>query len=123
MREAKSKKGRGTIKQPVLGILCRDGKVWAEIIDGVEAKDLHPLIEKKVKKGTVICSDTWRGYTGIATKGYLHRLVNHSKREYSDRRGNHINGLEGFWGYLKRQLSSRGGIRKEKRPLYLSEYV
>ncbi|WP_414651355.1 transposase [Escherichia coli] len=64
------KRGRGTSKQTVLGIFCRDGKVWAEIIDGVEAKDLQPIIEEKVKKGTVICSDTWRGYTGIAAKGY-----------------------------------------------------
>lgn len=122
-KEMRSKRGRGTTKQPVLGILCREGKVWARIIDGVEAKSLQPLIEKKVKKGTVICSDTWRGYTGIAIKGYLHRLVNHSKGEWTNVEGNHINGLEGFWGYLKRQLSSRGGIRKEKRPFYLAEYV
>jgi len=122
-KEVESKRGRGTTKQPVFGILCRDGKVWAEIIDGVESRNLQPLIEKKVKKGAIICSDTWRGYTGIATKGYLHRLVNHSRGEYTDEQGNHINGLEGFWGYLKRQLSSRGGIRKERRSLYLSEYV
>jgi hypothetical protein len=37
--------------------------------------------------------------------------------------GNHINGLEGFWGYLKRKLASKGGIRREKLPLYLGEYV
>jgi transposase-like protein len=36
---------------------------------------------------------------------------------------NHINGLEGFFGFLKRQLASRGGIRREKLPLYLAEYV
>jgi len=123
MKEIKSKKGRGTTKQPVLGILCRDGKVWAEIIEGVEAKDLQPLIEKRVKKGTTIPSDTWPGYTGIAAKGYLHRLVDHSKGEYVSKGVNHVNGLEGFWGYLKRQLSSRGGIRKERRHLYLTEYV
>jgi transposase-like protein len=37
--------------------------------------------------------------------------------------GNHINGLEGFWGYLKRKLASKGGVRREKLPLYLGEYV
>jgi transposase-like protein len=49
--------------------------------------------------------------------------VNHGKRQYSDGKGNHINGLEGFWGYLKRKLASKGGIRREKLPLYLGEYV
>ncbi len=46
----KSKRGRGTLKQPVFGILCRNGKVYAEIVEGVEAKGLQPLIEKQVKK-------------------------------------------------------------------------
>jgi transposase len=118
-----SKRGRGTQKQPAFGILCRDGTVWAELVDGVEKEHLQPHIEKQVKKGSVVCSDTWRGYTGIAQKGYVHRLVNHSQNEYSDCRGNHINGLEGFWGYLKRKLSARGGIRKERLHLFLGEYV
>ncbi len=100
----KSKRGRGTTKQPVFGILCRNGKVWANLIDDIEAI-------------------TWRGYTGIAAKGYVHRMVEHRKKEYSDKKGNHINGLEGFWGYLKRKLSAKGGIRREKMPLYLGEYV
>lgn len=119
----KSKRGRGTIKQPVFGILCRNGQVWAELIEGVEAEDLQPRIVKKVKKGSTVCSDTWRGYTGIAAKGYVHRLVNHGKHKYSDCKGNHINGLEGFWGCMKRRLSARGGIRRKKLHLFLGEYV
>ena len=31
----KAKRGRGTTKQAVLGILCRKGKVWAELIESV----------------------------------------------------------------------------------------
>jgi len=122
-QEKPSKKGRGTSKQPAFGILCRNGQVWAELVSSIEAPDLQPKIEKQVKKGSTICSDTWRGYTGIATKGYVHRLVNHSKNEYSDKKGNHINGLEGFWGYLKRKLTAKGGIRKKRLPIYLGEYV
>ena len=60
---------------------------------------------------------------GLAAKGYVHRLVKHHKGEYSDRKGNHINGLEGFWCYLKKRLAAKGGIRKERLPLYLAEYV
>ena len=119
----KNRSGFGTIKQPAFGILCRSGKVFAEIVTGTEAKDLQPRIEKQVRKGSIICSDSWRAYTGIATKGYVHRTVEHSKKEYSDRKGNHINGLEGFWGYLKRKLSAKGGIRKKKLSIYLGEYV
>ena len=118
----KSRKGKGTTKQPVFGILCRSGQIWAELIDGVEAIDLQPIIQKQAKAGSTVMSDTWRGYTGIAAKGYVHRQVEHGK-EYVSIEGNHINGLEGFWGYLKRKLQAKGGIRKSRLHLYLGEYV
>ena len=116
-----TKRGRGTSKQPVFGIYARKGTVWAEIVDDVGSETLQPLIKKQVRKGSTVCSDTWRGYTGIATKGYVHRLVDHQK-EYANK-GIHINGLEGFWGYLKRRLVAKGGIRRERLALYLGEYV
>ena len=122
-RVPRSKKGKGTTKQPIFGILCRSGKVWAELVNNVEKEDLQPLIEKQVIRDSVVCSDTWRAYTGIASKGYVHRLVKHSENEYSDKHGNHINGLEGFWGYLKRKLVAKGGIRKSRLHLYLGEYI
>ena len=86
----------------------------------VEARTLLPIIYRRIKQGSTICSDTWKSYTGIAAKGYVHRLVEHSKNEYVDKQGNHINGLEGFWGYLKRQLAAKGGVRKERLHLYLA---
>jgi transposase-like protein len=107
----------------VFGILCRNGAVWAEVVADVEANTLQPLITQKVTTGSTICSDTWKAYTGIAARGYVHHLVNHGERQYSDGKGDHFNGLEGFWGYLKRKLLSKGGILREKLPLYLGEYV
>ena len=122
-KAAQVKRGRGTTPQSVFGVLCRNGKVWAELIESVEAKQLHSRILKQVKQGSTVCSDTWRGYTGIAAKGYVHRLVNHGIHTYSDKKGTHINGLEGFWGYLKRKRAAEGGIRKERLHLYPGEYV
>jgi transposase len=123
VRDTGTRRGRGTSKQPVFGILCRNGQVWAEIVDKVDEGTLLPLITKRVELGSTVCSDTWKAYTGIAARGYVHRLVHHGEGVYSDRRGNHINGLEGFWGYLKRKLASKGGITRRKLPLYLAEYV
>ena len=121
VRARGTKRGRGTPKQPVFGIYARKGIVYAEIVDDVNAKTLQPLITKQVKQGSTIHSDTWRGYTGIATKGYVHRLIDHQK-EFANK-GVHINGLEGFWGYLKRKLAAKGGIRRDRLGLYLAEYV
>ena len=54
-----SKRGFGTTKQPVFGILCRSGKVFAELVDNTKAEDLIPIITKKVSLGSRICSDTY----------------------------------------------------------------
>ncbi len=105
VRDTGTKRGRGTSKQPVFGILCRNGQVWAEIVENVDESTLLPLINQKVEAGPTICSDTWKAYTGIAARGYVHRLVNHGEGRYSDGKGNHSNGMEGFWGYLKRKLA------------------
>ena len=123
IRDKGTRRGRGTEKQPVFGILCRNGTVWAEVVDDVGADTLQPLISQKVSTVSIVCSDTWKAYTGIAARGYVHRLVNHGEGQYSDRKGNHINGLEGFWGYLKRKLASKGGVRRERLHLFLGEYV
>jgi len=120
-RSKGTKRGRGTSKQPVFGIYARNGTVWAEIVDDVGSSTLQPLIRKQVRKGSTICSDTWKGYTGIAANGYVHRLVDHQK-EFANKEA-HINGLEGFWGYLKRRLVAKGGIRRERLGLYLGEHV
>lgn len=117
-----TRRGRGTSKAPVFGILCRGGQVWARVVPNVEARTLWPLIRGHVQRGSTIYSDTWKSYTGIATKGYVHRLVHHTKGNYGSGK-NHINGLEGFWGYLKRRLTAKGGIRRDQLPLYLAEYV
>lgn len=117
-----SKRGHGTTKQPVFGILTRQGKVFAKLVDDTEAGDLLPIITKRVKAGSRVCSDTWRAYTGLAAKGYVHRTVEHGEKEHV-RGKNHINGLEGFWGYLKRKLAAKGGVKREYLSLFLGEYV
>ena len=94
----------------------------AEVVPNVEAKTLLPLLHQRVQLGSIVCSDTFLSYTGVAAGGYVHRLVDHSQA-FSDRRGSHVNGLEGFWGYLKRCLAAEGGIRRERLPRYLAEYV
>ena len=125
LERRESRRGFGTTKQPVFGILTRQGKVFAELVNDTEAKDLLPIITKKVKIGSQICSDTAKAYTGLAAKGYVHRTVEHGEKEYVDKnnKSNHINGLEGFWGYLKRKLAAKGGIKRQYLHLFLGEYV
>ena len=115
--------GRGTtLKTPVFGILCRGWKVWAQVVPNLSQATLQGLIHRRVERGSTVWSDTLSSYTGLATKGYVHRPIEHRSGQYGSGI-QHINGLEGFWGYLKRRLAAKGGIRRERLPLYLAEYV
>jgi len=58
-RSKGAKRGRGTSKQAVFGILCRSGQVWAEVVPNVEANTLLPLMRKQVATGSIVCSDTF----------------------------------------------------------------
>jgi transposase-like protein len=80
IRDHGTKRGRGTKKQPLFGFLCRNGQVWAEVVDDVEPDTLQPLISRKVSTGSTICSDTWKAYTGITARRYVHRLVNNGEK-------------------------------------------
>jgi transposase-like protein len=77
------------------GILRRNGYEWAESVSGVEAATLLLFINKRVKSGSTVHSDTLRGYTGIAAHGYVHRVVGLGRDEFFDTTRIHINGLEG----------------------------
>jgi len=76
----KLKRGRGTLKQPVFGILKRNGKVYTEIIPDCKKDTLSLIIKGKIDKSAVIYSDGWRGYDGLVDIGYdKHFRVNHGK--------------------------------------------
>ena len=102
-------RGRGTMKTPVFGILCRGGQVWAQVVLDLAIRTVFPLIRRQVRRGPVVCTDALHLYTGIAAKGYVHRLVQHDQGEFPNPQGTHINGLEGFCGYVKAGWPPKGG--------------
>lgn len=121
-RRVRGKRGRGAYKKvPVFGMLKRDGKVYTQIVKNCSAKELLPIIEKKASKESIIYSDGWRTYDGLAEFGYKkHYRIYHSHNEFA-RGKNHINGIENFWGLCKVRLSRFRGIHKHKFYLHLKE--
>ena len=109
----KLKRGRGTQKQPVFGILKRNERVYTEIIPNCKKRTLQGIIKGKIDKSAVIYSDGWRGYDGLVDVGYdKHFRVNHGENEFSKGEGIHINGIENFWSFSKRRLSKFNGVKK-----------
>ncbi len=116
----KGKRGRGAgNKTIVFGILQRGGKVRVDIVPDVTAKTLLESTIKKVKKGSMIYTDKWKGYDTLIFHGYDRESVNHQK--IFAKGDVHINGMEGFWGFAKLNLAKYRGVSSKKFLLYLKE--
>lgn len=110
-RGVPGKRGRGTDKQPVFGIVERGGRVYTEIVPRCDKKTLQAIIRGKVSTETIVHTDKWRGYDGLVDVGFdKHRRINHTE-EFSDGKGNHINGIENFWSFTKRRLAKFNGVK------------
>jgi len=122
-RRVKGKRGRGAgNKTIVFGLYKRDGKVYTEIVPDAAAITLQRIIRGRADIDSVIHSDKWRGYNGLVDLGYeKHFRVNHGKSEFSQGGGNHINGIESFWGYAKHRLVKFKGITKSSFQIHLLE--
>jgi transposase-like protein len=122
-RRVPGKRGRGASnKTIVFGLFKRNGKVYTEIVPDCSAKTLQDIIRGHADIESVIHTDGWRGYNGLVDVGFeKHLRVDHGRDEFSSGNGNHINGIESFWGYAKNRLIKFNGIPREKFYLYLKE--
>ena len=122
-QRTKGKRGRGAgNKTIVFGLFKRNGKVYTEIVSDVKAKTLQGIIRGRADIESVIHTDGWKGYDGLVDLGYeKHLRVKHGEDEFVAGSGNHINGIESFWGYAKHRLVKFKGIRKDAFQLHLLE--
>ena len=121
--EERRKRGRGAEnKIPVFGIKKReDGTVYTQIIENASKQSLFPIIRRLITfKDSMVYTDKWKGYDGLVFDGYKHQRVNHSK-QYSDRKGTHINGIENFWSFSKQRLAKFHGLHRQTFYLHLKE--
>ena len=122
-RRIRGKRGRGAgSKTIVFGLFKREGKVYTEIVPDAKAVTLQAIIRGYADIESVIHTDGWRGYDGLVDLGYeKHFRVNHGDNEFSSGCGNHINGIESFWGFAKHRIVKFKGIQKDLFELYLKE--
>ena len=124
-RRVKGKAGRGAGKKTVVfGICKRHGKVYTEVVEDCSKGTILAAIRGRVDIRSVIHSDGFKSYDGLVDMGYKkHLRVDHARNEFSSRtvRGNHINGIEGFWGYAKTRLARFRGMHPSTFYLHLKE--
>lgn len=127
-----SKRGRGTDKEAVVGIIERNGRVKAKPVDKIDmtAEQMAAFIRASLDcPRSVLNTDEWNGYNGVNSM-VIHRRVNH-RREYKaddmfspQYGGIHTNSIEGFWAIVKRAIYGQfHHVSKKYLGLYIGEIV
>lgn len=121
----KSKRGRGSNKTPVVGVIDRQNKqVYAKVAlpnnkgQKLTGKQLLSILDEVTCKGSTVISDEFRSYNILSKSGFVHFKVDHSKEFASG--DIHTNNIEGFWSNLKRGII---GIYHSVSVKYLQNYV
>ena len=98
------KRGRGTSKAPIVGIIERGGRVIARHVDKskLNSKSLAKFVRDNVEiADSALITDEFSGY--VTVKKFMpHFVINHQVC-YADGEI-HTNSIEGFWGLLKRGI-------------------
>lgn len=91
-----------TRKTPIVGMLQRGGRVIIKCVENRGQGTLAKIVIQFVAPGSTVYTDGWLGYNKLK-KHFHHETVNHTRKEYV--RGDvHINGIEGVWGYFKKNI-------------------
>lgn len=97
------------LKKPIIGIFSKNEHIFAKILK-IEPSELKSFFKEPIKQ-----PEDWMKNFALIYNDSFYRLLPKEKAK--------VDNLDIFWGYLKRGLFLKAGIRKEKFPLYLAEYV
>lgn len=101
------KRGRGTKKPPVVGMVERGGNVKAKAVKkrDLTIKKLSAFVRRNVDtENAILITDEYSGYIGIKTF-MPHETVNHKVWYVQGHR--HTNSIESFWALLKRGVTGQ----------------
>lgn len=115
-----AKRGRGTDKIPVIGVVERGGNVVAEVAANLTGRNIMRFITNSVDvAGSMLITDEFASYRTLS-EVMPHAWVNH-KEQYVDG-AVHTNTIEGVWALIKRAwYGSHHHYSRHWMPLYIAE--
>jgi transposase-like protein len=113
------KRGRGTKKIPVVGIVEKGGNVKTKIIEKLTTRNLMAMLKHYVKTDeSVLVTDGFRSYNKM-DEAIEHITVKHSERSSKL----NTNSIEGYWSLIKNGIKGNfRSLSQKYLPFYLVEY-
>lgn len=115
------KRGRGTKKTPIIGMIEREGDVRAFVSQKITSNKLAQLVRKNIDvRHSALVTDEFRAYKRME-KILPHVSIDHTKSYAIGEI--HTNNIECFWGLLKRGIVGQyHKVSKKYLPLYINEF-
>ena len=106
----------------VIGGIEQDTKnVFLELMPDRTAKTIQDILERRIKPGSILKTDGWKSYPKVAnTLKMKHIQFNHSKG-FANKDGETTNQIEGTRGFLKRKMSGRNWVTRDRIQDFLHE--
>ncbi len=83
-----------------------------KIVKDVSAETLVQETATKVRRGSIVYTDKWKGYDSLMFCGFRHLNIDHGCKFKQGKVS--INGVEGFWSFAKERLIKHHGISKNQ---------
>ncbi|XP_022175067.1 uncharacterized protein LOC111037022 isoform X1 [Myzus persicae] len=102
--------------------LCDDSEARYFVVEKRDKQTLHDIIKREVVLGSIIHSDGWPAYNGIAQYGFTHNTVNHSENFVDPLTQAHTQRIESLWRPLRlKVVKNMCGTSPDLLPRYLME--
>lgn len=119
-KKTEGTQGRSTkTKQPIFGMIQRDGEARILMVDDAKASTLMPIIKQFVKEHSSLFTDELNAYNALEGMGYNHGIVYHKANEYVNGKAS-TNCVEGFWSHFRRCIF---GIYHHVSVKHLQRYI
>jgi transposase-like protein len=120
------KRGRGAAGKALVVVAAEVndsniGRIRLYRVKNASSDSLSDAVIKTVNRGSVIRTDDWKGYSSLASKGYIHEIVRQSEEVGEDLLPN----CHRVASLLKRWLlgTHQGAVSKEHLDYYLDEFT
>ena len=129
LHRRKYNRGRGKDPGWVLGGIERPiqsdetPRLFLVLCPNRKKETLIPLIQKWVRPGTILVTDSFKSYRGLSKFGYHHYVVNHKRNFVAPKTLAHTQRIEGEWRHVRRQALPMVGCRMEDVGFFLSAYL
>ena len=121
-------RGRLTETKALIAVAAQEegtriGRIRLRCIPDASAESLHPFIQESIAPGSIVHTDGWRGYSGLAAKGYVHQvtILKGKKQSASDL----LTRVHRIISLLKRWLmgTHQGAVSHKHLDYFLDEFT